>query len=54
MKLSDKGIVIAFNDTGAAYPVVVDPFVEAQRILASNGNDNDFLGGAQRCMRSLQ
>lgn len=45
MKLSDKGIVIAFNDTGAAYPVVVDPFVEAQRILASNGNDNDFFGG---------
>ncbi len=44
MKLSDKGIVIAFNDTGATYPVVVDPLVEVQRILASNGNDFDYFG----------
>ncbi|GJM14863.1 MAG: hypothetical protein DHS20C13_01900 [Thermodesulfobacteriota bacterium] len=44
MKLSDKGIVIAFNDTEATYPVVVDPLVEVQRILASNGNDNDLFG----------
>ncbi len=44
MKLSDKGIVIAFNDTAATYPVVVDPLVEVQRILASNGNDDDYFG----------
>lgn len=44
MKLSDKGIVIAFNDTGATYPVVVDPLVEVQQILASNGDQNDNFG----------
>ena len=44
MKLSNERIVIAFNDQGALYPVVVDPFVEVQRLLASNGNSDDAFG----------
>lgn len=44
MKLSDKGIVIAYNDSGASYPVVVDPLVEVQQILGSNSDQNDNFG----------
>lgn len=44
MKVSEEKIIIAYNDTGAQYPVVVDPLMEVQRILASNGNDDDEFG----------
>jgi len=44
MKVSEKAIVIAYNDKEAVYPVVVDPLMEVQRIVASNGNDDDFFG----------
>ncbi len=53
MKLSDKGIVIAFNDTGATYPVVVDPLVEVQRILASNGDSDDQFGSCSAVYDTL-
>ena len=44
MKLNEDAIIIAFNDQGATYPVVVDPFVEVQMLFASNGNQDDFFG----------
>lgn len=53
MKLLEEGIVIAYNDTGAKYPVVVDPLVEVQRILASNGNQNDEFGACSAVYDTL-
>ena len=38
------GIGITVDDTGAAYPVTVDPFVQRQTLTATGGATNDFFG----------
>lgn len=44
MKLTDNGIIIEVNDTGALYPVVIDPLFESQKITADDAGNKDHFG----------
>jgi len=37
-------LLLRADDTGARYPVVVDPWVQVAELTASDGQDNDMLG----------
>ena len=39
-----QGVRVVVNDTGAAYPVRIDPWVEAAKLAASDGAADNYLG----------
>lgn len=44
MRLAGPGIEIEVDDKGAEYPIVIDPLIEAQKLTASDGTQNDSFG----------
>jgi hypothetical protein len=46
LRVAAGRIVIGVDDRGARYPLRVDPFVQQAKLTASDGGDNDQLGGA--------
>ncbi|MFN0119069.1 MAG: hypothetical protein ACKV2V_01055, partial [Blastocatellia bacterium] len=40
--------LLRVNDTGASYPLTVDPFIQTAKLTASDGYDGDRFGYAQR------
>lgn len=44
LDLQGKRLLVRIDDTGAQYPVVVDPFVQVAELLASDGKPVDLYG----------
>lgn len=44
MMLTDNGIMLEVNDSGATYPVVIDPLFETQKIFADDAENKDHFG----------
>lgn len=46
MRLDASRLLIEVDDKGANYPIVVDPFIQTQKLTASDGAANDSFGVA--------
>ncbi len=46
LHLKDRELSIQIQDKGAQYPIIVDPFVEQAKLIASDGASNDVFGTA--------
>ncbi len=46
LALAGEGFHIVVDDTGATYPVTVDPWIQSARLTASDGADRDVLGSS--------
>jgi uncharacterized repeat protein (TIGR01451 family) len=44
MQVEGERLWLRVDDTGAQYPLVVDPFIEQAKLTASDGATNDFFG----------
>jgi hypothetical protein len=44
MEVNGKEVLLRVDDSGATYPVMVDPYVQRAKLTASDGATNDHLG----------
>ena len=46
MAADGKEITLIVDDQDAIYPIVIDPFIQTKKLLASDGEANNWFGGS--------